>query len=264
MASAKAMIRLDDRPADSLLAPGVERVVHHHALLQHLVVVLEIARQPERDRREAGGLRREIEPRRVGAAHDDREVRERRIAQAVVLEKGIEAAELAVVREVHVGNVVRQCVPFSRRLEHFLGRHVVELGFPVDEARDEPGTGDPVDLRALARHPARRAVPRLRIERAFRRLPSLEAAFQIARRDTGFAQGRCDALADLMSVNAVNHYRIGAWQGLGPCVRLPRLATKRAGNHRIGFHKGRPAADVDDDGRIPSGELRAKLGCGNG
>ena len=28
-------------------APGVERVVHHHAVLQHLVVVLEIAGQAE-------------------------------------------------------------------------------------------------------------------------------------------------------------------------------------------------------------------------
>src|SRR6476661_152553 len=80
----------------SLLAPGVERVVHHQAVLQHLVVVRVVARETKRDRREARGLRREVEPGGVGPAHDEREVRERRIGQAVMLQKSVEAAKLAV------------------------------------------------------------------------------------------------------------------------------------------------------------------------
>ena len=41
------------------------------------------------------------------------------------------------------------------------------------------------------------------------------------------------------------------------------VAPQRPGNRRFGFQKCRPAANVDHDGRIPSGELRAKLGNGN-
>src|SRR5256885_15974981 len=76
------------------LAPGIERVVHHHACLEHLVVVGEVAREPERDRSEPGRLRREIEARGVGAADDDGELREHRIAQAVVLQERVEVSEL--------------------------------------------------------------------------------------------------------------------------------------------------------------------------
>src|SRR5690242_19839523 len=61
------------------LAPRVERVVHHHAVLEHLVVVRVLPREPQRDCREAARLRREIQPRGVRAAHDDCELRERGI-----------------------------------------------------------------------------------------------------------------------------------------------------------------------------------------
>src|SRR6266513_662274 len=43
----------------AFLAPGVERVVHHRSVLQHLVIVLKIAREAEENRSQAGGLRRE-------------------------------------------------------------------------------------------------------------------------------------------------------------------------------------------------------------
>ena len=61
------------RPAAT--APGVERVVHHHAVLEHRMVVCEIRREPERQREQARRLRREFGPRRIGAAHDRRERR---------------------------------------------------------------------------------------------------------------------------------------------------------------------------------------------
>jgi hypothetical protein len=51
-------------------APGVERVVHHQAVAQHLVVVGKDVRQAERDRIQAGRLRRQVQPRGVGAPHD--------------------------------------------------------------------------------------------------------------------------------------------------------------------------------------------------
>src|SRR6266581_1189732 len=52
------------------LAPRVERVVHHHAVLQHLVVVGEVARETEGDRCEPGRLRREVQVRGIRSADD--------------------------------------------------------------------------------------------------------------------------------------------------------------------------------------------------
>src|SRR5215469_8023113 len=76
-------------------APGIERVVHHHAVAQHLVVIGEDVREAERERIEAGRLRREVEPRGVGAANDNRKLLQRRVLQLVFREEGIEAAALA-------------------------------------------------------------------------------------------------------------------------------------------------------------------------
>src|SRR5258706_13485936 len=51
-------------------APRVQRVVDHHPVLQHRMVVGEIVRQAERNREQSGGLRRQLQLARVGAAHD--------------------------------------------------------------------------------------------------------------------------------------------------------------------------------------------------
>src|SRR6476469_2387959 len=85
----------------ALPAPRVEGVVHHHPVREHLVVVVEIARQAERDGRQSGGLGCERELRGIGRTHDERELLERGIAQAVVPEERIEAAALALVRKMH-------------------------------------------------------------------------------------------------------------------------------------------------------------------
>jgi len=63
------------------------------------VVIREIGRQPERQRQQARRLRRQFRARGVGAAHDHREVVERRILDAVDLQEGVEAALLAIMRK---------------------------------------------------------------------------------------------------------------------------------------------------------------------
>src|SRR5215472_8993872 len=60
-------------------APGIERIVHHKPVFEHLVVVGEIRRETERQCEEARRLRRQFRTRRVGAAHDDGERIERRV-----------------------------------------------------------------------------------------------------------------------------------------------------------------------------------------
>src|ERR1043166_6936134 len=52
-------------------APGVERIVHHETVLEHLMVVWEIHRQTERHSEKARRLRRQFRPRGIRAAHDD-------------------------------------------------------------------------------------------------------------------------------------------------------------------------------------------------
>src|SRR5258708_12217128 len=78
----------------SRLAPRVERVVHHHACLQHLVVVLEITRQPERDRGEPGRLGREIQPPGIRSADDKAKLPYPRIREAAVPSETITAPPL--------------------------------------------------------------------------------------------------------------------------------------------------------------------------
>src|SRR5258708_25901270 len=54
----------------------------------------------------------------------------------------------------------RSRIALLRRGEHLLRRNVEELRSGIDEARDQPRAGDAVDLRPLARHPARAAEDR--------------------------------------------------------------------------------------------------------
>ena len=48
-------------------APGVERVVHDHAVFEHLVIIREVGREAERDREQAGALRTQIVARGIRA-----------------------------------------------------------------------------------------------------------------------------------------------------------------------------------------------------
>src|SRR3989449_9141121 len=158
-----------------VLAPGVERVVDEHAVLEHFVVILVKARQAERDREQPGGLRREIETVRICAAHDDRELPQCRIfLQAEEFQEGIEAAFLAGVGELDVGDIIRLCILF-RCNSSYVGRgYVQELGVRVDEAADQPRAGDAVDLRTLSSDPARGRIDGLLKKLAARFAPGFD------------------------------------------------------------------------------------------
>src|SRR5438552_16377987 len=101
----------------------------------------EIGGEPERHGEQARGLRRELKPWRVGTAHDQRERVECWILDAIDLEKGIEAAELAVMRErLGARDVVGRGARFRRDSKDAFGRGEQEFGFRIDEAPDQPGT----------------------------------------------------------------------------------------------------------------------------
>src|SRR5262245_41436828 len=99
-----------------LTAPGIERVIDDHTLRQHRVVIGEVDLEALRYREQALGLRRQVRAACVGAADNQREMIERRIRQAVGSDESIEAAELAVMTELYVRNVVRGRAPTLGRL----------------------------------------------------------------------------------------------------------------------------------------------------
>ena len=88
------------------------------------------------------------------------------------------------------------------------GRHEQEHGAGIDEAPDEPGAGDAIDLRPRARHPhgAALLVARGQLLGAHQqlagRLPGLEPAFQRLRVDALVPQPGGDALAELQALLA--------------------------------------------------------------
>src|SRR5260221_5930295 len=95
------------RRALKISAPGVERVVHYQAVLQHFVVVGEYGGEAERDRIEASRLRRQLQPRSVGTADDGRQCHKRRIIEAVFFEGSVEAALLTKNDQLDTRKVIR-------------------------------------------------------------------------------------------------------------------------------------------------------------
>jgi hypothetical protein len=83
------------------------------------------------------------------------------VRQVVMLDEGVKAAELAVMRErLGARNIIRGRAGFPGGREHLIDRHVDELGISFNEAPDQPRAGNAVDLRPLARNPFHEASPR--------------------------------------------------------------------------------------------------------
>src|SRR6185369_1722737 len=86
----------------------------------------------------------------VDVVHDLGERPERLVLQGEGTEHHLEGAEVAVVRELGVEHVEAK-LPRRRRVAAC--RNELEGGLLVDEASDEPGAGDAVDVDALAGDP---------------------------------------------------------------------------------------------------------------
>src|SRR5258708_30484419 len=78
---------------------------------------------------------------------------ERRVLDVVDPQNGVERAALAFMREFHAIDVVWYPARLLSDGEDLILRDVDELGIGIDEAPDQPGTCDTVDLRMVARHP---------------------------------------------------------------------------------------------------------------
>ena len=179
-------------------------------------------------------MRREIGPRRVGAADDGREAIERRIVDVVGAHDGVERAALADVAELDALDVIGSAADVGGDLGDVVRRHVDELRAGIDEAADEPRTGDAVDLRVLAGDPLVLGCIALAACRQALLFPAGNAAFEIGGLDAGVLQSLGDALADLVAVDAIDDH-LAIFRQVGAPVR-----------HRF----RRPMNGADDHGLV--------------
>src|SRR5216683_6190531 len=144
----------------------------------------------------------------------------RRILDLVDAQDGIERAAFALMREFHAIDVIRNPARLSGNSEDLILRDVDELCIGIDEAADQPGTGDAVDLRVLARHPLARSYPDVAARGQSPLNPIGNAAFQKVRLDPHEAQCGSYALADLLAVNAVCDDLAAVRQNVSPLFHI--------------------------------------------
>ncbi len=116
------------------------------------------------------GLGHQIGAGRVGAAHDGGEPLERRGREAELLDHSVEGAPLSAVAPEHVSalDVERGCAELLRDGGN-LGRSDEQKdGVRIDEAADQPGAGDPVNLGTSPRYPQGAALGITRWQLGFR------------------------------------------------------------------------------------------------
>src|SRR5262249_52821926 len=164
---------------------------------------------------------------------DRGEAIERRVPDAVVMDDRVERAALADMAELDAVDVVWRGALLFRDREHLVHRHVDELGFRIDEARDQPRAGDAVDLWALARHPLVVPGSQLLARRQGVLGPARDAAVEMDGVDARGTQRRRGSLTDLVSVHAVGHDRAAGRQILRPAADLLGRAMDRAGDHLV-------------------------------
>jgi hypothetical protein len=240
-------------------APRIERIIHDHAMHEHLVVVREIGGKPQRDREQAAALRREIVPRRIRAAHDDRKLIERRIRDVVESQDRIERAALALMGEFDAFDVIGDRAGFARGRENLAGRHVEKLRMRIDEAADEPGTGNAIDLGPLARDPFFCWCRNLPAHGQMPRLPGRDAAVEIESPDAGAAECRGDGLADVPAVRAVSNDRAVLRQAAQPFQTVFGFIANSADDQPVVGVEGVDSADIHHDRRRCRAEFRIKL-----
>src|SRR5688572_10231668 len=116
-----------------LPAPGIQRIVQHEPLTNHLVIVGEVAGEPQRDRQQPRRLGRQVQPVGVGPPHDDRELLEVWIGQAILLQKAVKAAAGPLMRELHSLDIIRNRPGLHRHLVHHGRRHEGQPRLPVHD-----------------------------------------------------------------------------------------------------------------------------------
>src|SRR6266566_1894709 len=230
-------------------APGVERVVHDHPVLQHFMVIREVSRKAERNCKQAAALRGQIVPRCIGAPDNRRQVVESRVLDVVDAQDRIERTALALVRELDAIDIVGNPASLFGDGENLFRRDVNEFRPRVDETVDQPGARDTIDLRVLARHPLVGCRNSVTARRQGLVIPAANAAFKVCGFESSRSQRTRYVLADLAPMSAVHDHRASTGQIPPPSLDLIWGIVKGRHNKRIRLREvGRPP-NVDDDRR---------------
>src|SRR6266436_10074975 len=128
---------------------------------------------------------------------------ERRILDLVDAQDGIERATIALVRKFHAVDVVRNPTHLLGNRNDLILRDVDELRIRIDEAADQPGAGNSVDLWVFSRDPLARSWTNVATGGQSLLNPIGDTAFQKSRFLAHEAQCSGAALANGLSVNAV-------------------------------------------------------------
>ncbi len=214
---------------------------------EHCVIVGEIDLEPLRDGEQALRLRRKVGTARIGAADDQGEAIDRRIRDAISLDEGIEAAELTMMTELDVRDVVWCRADVLGRFQDSGGRHVDEFCLRIDEPADEPGASDTIDRGPLACHPLARRGSYSAPRRKSSFSPRREAALHVAGVDAGRSERGGDALAHLLSADAANNHAPTIRDLAPPPIDFGRETANCAGDLAIGGIEVLRTAHVDDE-----------------
>ena len=210
-------------------------------------------------------------PRRIRAPHDDGEAQKGlELGQPELLDHHVESAEIVPVRPKHLFafNVEGRAAETFRDCSYLRRSDVKENCRRIDEAADQPRTGDPVHLWGRARHPNR---PTLRIaspKLGFRNQrqagfgPAAIAARENFRRArAGMTQPRRHALAQLLAFLTNDDGRASG-ERRGPiCDSRVRTANRARDQARIGgeifvrahINKRGTVGNADETGKFVAG-----------
>ena len=175
---------------------------------------------------------------------------QRRIFDPIDAHDGVERATIADVPELGALDVIGRAADFGGHLGDLPIGDVDEFRVGIDEAVDQPGTGDAIDLGMLARHPLVFCCPSFAAGRQVAFLPTRDAAFQIGGLKAAALQGAGDALADFVAVNAVCNHAPAGRQSAPPVGDLLGKTPCAAGDQPVVGLKGFEAAHVDQQRRL--------------
>src|SRR5215471_9602752 len=205
--------------------------------------------QAERDRRgtsvkirvsrkQSAGLGCQFEPPRIGAADDEGESGKCIRIEAEFLDHYIEGTLFTPVAPKRVSNVERGCLEAVGNGRHLRWGYKQEEGLRIDEAADEPRTGNTNDLGPSTRHPDRSSgfVTLRQLVRANEQLtaltPSLITAFEGLSIDAFLPHQGTNPLAEVQSLFADKDDRLAV---ILFCPRRADRASPRTGDEsRIG------------------------------
>src|SRR4051812_1070771 len=181
------------------------------------------------------------------------------------LEHGVERAALALVADLDALDVEWDRTDIVRDVLYLTGIDIVDARLRIDEAPDQPGARDAVDLWTPPRHPQARRLRREALQRDFGDdwqasfTPGLAAALQHLRLRTALAQLRRDHLAEIVTIAAGEHDGPLGGQGVDPFHVGFRLMPLRGGNDSRTRLVDLAAAHIENHRSVGGADARPQL-----